>query len=272
MSSENPSRRAGSGRALGIPGFLALVVAYLAIIKLGGLVFATAIDDGGAGDLYTTQQLAFGLLAPIGLSLLFVYAVVGVLGWWRPVFVDERPVQRWVIVVPIVLVLSILAAINWGGLADKPAGFVLVLVLAAVCVGFAEEGMFRGLGVTVFRASGFPEAKVALWSSVVFGAAHLSNALTSGGAAVAQAIVVSFAGYFFYLVRRRTGGLIVGAVLHGMFDFSLLSGAIVKGQTYAGSAAAILAYVVLAVVLLARRHRIEPTTEPSPPTLAAAAS
>ena len=86
--------------------------------------------------------------------------------------------------------------------------------------------MFRGIGVTTFRVNGFSEGRVALWSSVVFGAVHLTNALSTGGAAVAQAIAVSFAGYFFYLTRRVSGGLVVPAVLHGLFDFSILSGAV----------------------------------------------
>jgi membrane protease YdiL (CAAX protease family) len=188
----------------------------------------------------------------------FVYAVVAALGWWRPVFVEDRRVQRWVWVVPIVFAVAIAAGIDYADLADKGIGFVVLLLLGALCVGFAEEGMFRGIGVTAFRNHGFSEAAVALWSSVVFGAVHLTNAISTGGTAVAQAIAVSFAGYFFYLTRRVSGGLIVPALIHGLFDFSILSGAVAGGQPYAGGLAAILAYPLVAVILLARRHRIEP--------------
>lgn len=201
--------------------------------------------------------MALGLLLPIGLSVVFVYAVVAALGWWRPVFVDDRPVRRWVWVVPGIFGLAIAAAIDYPELADKGIGFVALLLLAAQCVGFGEEGMFRGIGVTVFRVNGLSEGRVALWSSAVFGAVHLTNAISTGGAAVAQAIAVSFAGYFFYLTRRVSGGLFVPAVLHGMFDFSILSGAVGGDATYAGGIAAILAYPVVAIILLARRHRIE---------------
>jgi membrane protease YdiL (CAAX protease family) len=123
--------------------------------------------------------------------------------------------------------------------------------------------MFRGIGVTAFRRHGFSEARVALWSSVVFGAVHLTNALSTGGTAVAQAITVSFAGYFFYLTRRVSGGLVIPAVLHGLFDFSILSGTVIDDRTYAGGIAAILAYPVVAIILFARRRRIEPTAAPS---------
>jgi len=104
---------------------------------------------------------------------------------------------------------------------------------------------------------------VALWSSVVFGAVHLTNALSTGGTAVAQAVAVSFAGYFFYLTRRVSGGLILPAGLHGLFDFSILSGTVVDDRGYVGGIAAILAYPLVGIILVVRRRRIEPP-HPSP--------
>ena len=92
----------------------------------------------------------------------------------------------------------------------------------------------------------------------MFGAVHLTNAISTGGAAVPQAIAVSFAGYFFYLTRRVSGGLVVPAVIHGLFDFSILSATVVSDDVYAGGLAAILAYPLVAGILLARRRRIEP--------------
>jgi hypothetical protein len=58
--------------------------------------------------------VALALLLPVGLSVMFVYAVVAVLGWWRPVFVDERSVQRWVWVVPIAFAVAIVLGIDYG--------------------------------------------------------------------------------------------------------------------------------------------------------------
>lgn len=69
---------------------------------------------------------------------------------------------------------------------------------------------------------------------------------------------MTFAGYFFYLTRRMSRGLVIPAILHGMFDFSMISTTVVYGKTYAGALAAIAAYLILGVVLLVRRHRIEP--------------
>lgn len=82
---------------------------------------------------------------------------------------------------------------------------------------------------------------------------------------------MSFAGYFFYLTRRSSGGNALNSVLHGLFDFSLLSGTLilVDQQAYVGSATAILAYLVIAVIVVVRRHRIEhesPVPTSTPPT------
>jgi membrane protease YdiL (CAAX protease family) len=243
-------------RHLSIGGFLAIVVAYLLVIQGVDALARASLDD--LDRFRTSEQVAVGLLLPVGLSVVLVYGVVAVLRWWRPVLVDDRPVQGWLWAVPIVFVVAALLAIDYSALADKGAGFVVLLALATLCVGFGEEGMFRGIGVTAFRMSGMPEGRVALWSSVVFGAVHLTNAIGTGGAAVGQAIAVSFAGYFFYLTRRVSGGLVVPAVVHGLFDFSILSGTVAGDAVYTGSLAPIVAYPLVAAIVLGGRHRIEP--------------
>ncbi len=118
--------------------------------------------------------------------------------------------------------------------------------------------MFRGLGVVTFRVNGFTEGKVAWWTCVLFGLAHATNLVSAGPRALVQVLVTAVAGYFFYLTRRASGGLAVPAVLHGLWDFGLVSGLVVAGQTYAGTLVFVLADVALAIVVLARRHHIEP--------------
>ncbi len=199
------------------------------------------------------------LWVPLGAAFAFTYAVVAALRWWRPVLRDEQPVHRWVIVVPIVLAVTSLVAIDYAALADKTVGYVLALFIGTQLAGWGEEGMFRGIGVTTLRMHGLVEARVALWSSVIFGAVHLSNAVGRGIGAIAQALIVSIAGYFFYLTRRVSGGNVLNSLLHGLFDFSLLSATaiLVDQPAYLGSLAAILAYIVITAILLVRRHRIE---------------
>lgn len=56
------------------------------------------------------------------------------------------------------------------------------------------------------------------------------------------------------------------ALVHGLWDFGLVSGAIdPDGETYLGSAVFMLVDVVLIVVLLVRRRHIEPPARRSIP-------
>ena len=244
--------------------FAVIVVAYLSIIQGVGLLARKIwdVDD----SLVTTKDVVVNLWVPLGCALFFTYLVVTALHWWHPVLHEPHRVQPWVRVVPLVLVVTILIAIDYSGLGDKSFGYVVALLIGTQLVGWGEEGMFRGIGVTALRSHGLTEGPVALWSSLIFGAVHLSNAIGRGVSAIPQAITVSFAGYFFYLTRRASGGNVVNSVLHGMFDFSLLTGTaiLVDQKAYPGSLAAILAYVVIAAILLVRRHHIELDTAPAP--------
>jgi uncharacterized protein len=254
----------GDLRKLPTWAFVTSVIVYLAIIQGVGLAL-TGVAELDDGKLITFEQVSVHLWIPLGLALLFVYGLVSVLGWWRPVMVDDRPVQRWVRVVPIAFILSIAFGINYPQLADNGFAFTIALLLATQFVGWGEEGMFRGISVTFLRQHGASEGKVALWSSVIFGAVHLTNAVGHGASAIPQAIMVSLAGYFFYLIRRVSGGNILNSVLHGLFDFALISGTgiTVENKIYLGSLLPVLVYPVLAIVLLVRRHRIElPNADP----------
>ena len=237
--------------------FAVIVIGYLAIIQGGGML-VTALFDVDESFL-TTGDVLYNMWIPLGAALIYTYAVIAVLGWWRPVLREERRARRWVWTVPVIFAVCALLAIDYAALADRTLGYVLALFVATQFVGWGEEGMFRGIGVTTLRSHGMTEGKVALWSSAIFGAVHLSNALGHGAQALPQAVAVSFAGYFFYLMRRVSGGNALNSVLHGLFDFSLLTGTVVlvDQDPYVGSLAAILAYVVAAAVVLVRRNRVD---------------
>nr|WP_296771555.1 CPBP family intramembrane glutamic endopeptidase [Rhodococcus sp. (in: high G+C Gram-positive bacteria)] len=156
------------------------------------------------------------------------------------------------------MVVSIVVITDYSGLAGKGAAFAVLLLLACLLVGLTEETMFRGIGVTVFRSSGFTEGKVALWSTVLFGLAHATNLISEGPTAFVQELTTIVAGYFLYIIRRRTEGLLVPALIHGLWDFSLTSGKVTSDRTYPLSFFAILTMIVLAIVLVVRRQHIEP--------------
>src|SRR6476620_8273162 len=106
--------------------------------------------------------------------------------------------------------------------------------------------MFRGIGVTAFRQAGFSEGKVALWTCVLFGLAHSTNVFSEGFGALPQVLITAVAGYFFYIIRRVSGLLIVAMILHGLWDFGLTTNTL-STTPGLGVAASILADIVLAL-------------------------
>ena len=92
--------------------------------------------------------------------------------------------------------------------------------------------------------------------NLCFGAAHTVNFFVDGGGHVLQIVTTLVMGWFLYLVRRLTGGLLVPVVIHALWDFGLFSG-IVTSEPYPGAFLFILAQVVLAVVVIRRRAQVE---------------
>lgn len=242
---------------LSVRGYVAVVVVYLAILQGLGLFLTSGLDTEYA-SASSTEGLWRGITVPVAVSLVFTVAVVSVLRWWRPALRDDRPVRSWTTAIVVLMAVGIVLGTNYGGLADRGLGLTLLLLLSTLMVGFTEELMFRGVGVTVFRANGFGEGGVALWTCVIFGLAHATNLFSEGMNAFVQVLITAMAGYFFYLIRRRTGGLLVPALVHGLWDFALISASVVPGDSYPGLVAPILALVAVVVVVLARRRHVEP--------------
>jgi len=247
----------GGERSLTWWQFLLLVVVYAAIIQVGGRVIGADVSTDEGWE--TAGNVLEAALIPIGLSSVFVIALATWLRWWPQIIHEPRPVQRWVRIVPVALLLAALVGTSWGNLFDQKATLVLVLFLVVVIGGSTEELMFRGVGLVTFRRMGLTEARVALYSSVVFGAVHLSNALGTGTSAIFQAFAVTFTGYMLYLTRRWAGALWLAMPVHSSQDFVILSGQIgVDPESSPLSLIVIVTMIGLGILLWRRRHRIEP--------------
>jgi len=251
MSSLTPR----TGRRLPIWGFILLVIGYLAAIQLIPRLTAPA------GDAYasypTTESLVGGLWVTVGIGTLVGLVAVAVLGWWRPVFIDHNRVPRWVWLFPVVMLIAIGAGISYSNLATKGLTYTLMLLAGCLFVGVSEELMFRGIGITAFRQAGFTEGKVALWTCVLFGLAHATNLFSEGISALAQVLVTVVAGYFFYLIRRVSGLLIVSMIIHGLWDFGLFTNTL-STPPGAGVIAFILADIALAIVAIVTIRKVFP--------------
>jgi len=255
---------AAQGRRLSWPLYALIVIVYLAIIQ--GVGTLVGVDSGDSESQFpTTESIVRNALIPIGLSIVFVAAVTTWLGWWPQVLRCRVPVRRWVWFVPISMIVVAVAGLNYVHLADQKASLIAGLLVLGVFVGVGEELMFRGIGVNVFRRAGLSEGKVALYSSIVFGLAHVSNAIGEGAQALFQAAIVSTSGYFFYLCLRVGGTLLLPMLVHGLWDTSLISNLVgAEPGAALGMVLLIVLQVVLIIVLLVRRHKIAPSPDPTP--------
>ena len=126
-------------------------------------------------------------------------------------------VWGFVMITGIILLIRLLGGFSFGELALRgPAllGYAALWGLVFLCVGFAEEFLFRGYTqFTVASGIGFWPAATVL--SAAFGAVHLGNR----GEDVMGALSVFVIGMFFCLTLRRTGNLWFAVGLHASLDW-----------------------------------------------------
>lgn len=251
-------------RRLKIWQFLAIVIAYLVIVQ--GLTVLLADPHSTAGTLESVDSLVRGVIVPVTLGAAFVVAVVAWFGDWKQIFVSSRRMRQWTLVIPGLLLLGIIGVTNYGGLAHSGLLHTLVLLAAVLLVGFAEELLFRGLGVAAFQSKGRSELAVAAWTSLVFGIAHGTNGFITGdfGAALLQVVLTTLTGAVFYVVLRTTGSLVVAMAAHGLWDFGILSTQIDLSNTHDIVNLAPILIIFLLLIVLIGRKRMAPAVQDRP--------
>ncbi|MGI9577982.1 MAG: CPBP family intramembrane glutamate endopeptidase, partial [Microthrixaceae bacterium] len=89
-------------KRLTYPWLAAIVIVYLIIIQ--GLGLALTQGNSEYATFPDTESLLRAMTVPIGVSVLFVIAVVSVLRWWPRIAHDEHPVRSWVWIVPALMI------------------------------------------------------------------------------------------------------------------------------------------------------------------------
>ena len=217
---------------------------------------ADLVDD----VLATPRNVVWAMVVPLGAAFVFVYSLITYLGWWPAVVHEPKPVQRWVWAVPIIFLVAIALGINYGGLADRGLGFTLLLLLATQFVGWGEEGMFRCISVTTMRRHEWTEGRVALWSSVVFGACTSRTPSTSGTARDRPGRRRQLRRVLLLPDPPRVLGRTSptrSSTACSTSRSSPVPRSLPRATTPTRRILAILVYVVVAVLLLVRRHHIE---------------
>jgi uncharacterized protein len=202
---------------------LIVVVVYALILigmqKLSGVPYTEITKS--------TANLAFGVLIPVGIGSIIITVIALWSGWWKDVWRDKYQIKghSWMHIFLILGIVGIVANLLAGNIGSLDMAFIGVALIATAFVGYSEELLTRGLLVQGARASGFTEIKVFLISMVVFGFLHGLNIINGQDivTTIQQVIFTALAGGVYYTIFRKSGFLVVPMILHGLWDFSLLT-------------------------------------------------
>lgn len=150
-----------------------------------------------------------------------------------------------------------------------PAGRIFTFFLGMTLVGVAEEFLFRGvIAQTLLEHFGTSRAgiwKASLLSALLFGAAHLTNILSSEPFGVLmQCIFAASLGLMLTAIYFRTGNIWVTVFLHAAMDItSMLIGGLYGTQnivdtvsSYDASMISSIAIYLIPTIFLLRKKKI----------------
>ena len=224
-----------------------VLIAYMVIVSILWKVFA--VDYSTVQD--SQESLIKGVVIPVGIGAVLLAILTTWFGWWKPVM-REHPVvaPKWTLIVPVIMGLIVLVNMAMVDYSKVTLTYIAVLALGVGLVGFSEEILSRGLVIVGLRGS-VSEGWVWFFSALLFGLLHGINALfgQSLGVTAFQIVMAFLAGSVFYVVRMSTGLLVVGMVLHAMWDFSSL-GVSATGAT-SSLIGVVLNYVNIVIALVA---------------------
>lgn len=227
MSAETSAPGASTtGRPRSVWLALGAVVVYVLLAAgLGNLL------GGLVSEEQAVAEFALGHFIPLAIAIGFLVLFLRWAGWGEQVWREQptptmTPHRWWLISIPVLallLPLSQLGDVPWASLS---AGVIAVIAAGTLMVGLGEELVIRGILLTAVRAR-HGELVTMLATSAVFAAAHIPSSIIAGvpiGGIAFQVGALASVGATYYWVRRVTGRLWVGAVIHALTDWVLYLG------------------------------------------------
>lgn len=218
------------------------------LVRLGILLAATTIYGHlfawGAGEL--DSEATYYLVNKSLLALLLLAYVLMTRQVRSSGLVGTTNFRTLPVYWPLFLLMVLIMA---GPLTPPDAGTLAALAGVAVCVGFAEELMFRGLVFHWFEDQ--PMRNRVLISALAFGVAHLGGLLVTDAVAVilAQSFFASAVGAVIGCARARDQSIWLPIAVHAGFDFVALATAGGIGNALEDSTATVLKLLIPGIVI-----------------------
>lgn len=223
----------------------AIAVGYTVLFI--GLLLAFDVD---MSDPFADVDSARSVATVLGISAVVMALVTTVLGWWGPVMREDLRIGGWMRFVPVIVLVAVLAAIDYSTVFDLDSDMLLWTAAAALLVGFTEELVYRGLALVGFRG-GLSEMGAWFWATIAFSLLHLPNIVAGAdvGPTIFQLFAAVAGGTVFYIARRATGTIVMAMVLHMLWDFGSFS----ADEYLLNSIPTYLAFVILIAFLIQRK-------------------
>lgn len=195
---------------------LVILVVYIAIIIVGAKI---EVGDGTMTQAeMVSRQISYSLIV----GFIFLSVVVAFFGWRRetgltPIRSTKSLLILWL---PALFILGFFSVALLIGLPPFQAFFFVAI--NTLLVGISEELAFRGILFSGARSAFSPVGAITL-TSIIFGAVHVLNGITTGewlGAAM-QATAAAMSGLLFIAILIRTGSIIPAMIIHWLWDFGI---------------------------------------------------
>ena len=245
------------------PIAVAIFIGYMSVVAVIWSIVDFDYDVVGE----SVENLRSGVVVPIGVGAVFLAVITTYLGWWENVLREiPRVAPRWTLAVPVLMFAIALLNIVSADFSKLSGTYVVTLALGAALVGFSEEILARGLALVGFRGS-VSEAWAWFCTSLLFGLLHGLNLFFGQGLApTVQQIGFAFMfGTALYVVRMSTGWLVVGMVIHAMWDFGVFAGE--KSDSTSPAIVGLLnfPFIILSLVAVWRIIKTKSATESQSP-------
>lgn len=184
------------------------------LVTLFGMRWAS---DGSKKPLVetVTHGVAWNLAMAVG----FLALVTVAMRWRDLKFVAPTPPRSLLALWFPALYLALFALLP-AVLGLPPASSLAFILLNTMLVGLSEEWMFRGVLFQGLRS------RLAMWpaillTSLLFGAVHILNVITTGQLveSIVQAVAAFMSGMLLIALLIRTGSIWTPIVYHALWDF-----------------------------------------------------
>lgn len=195
---------------------LVILIGYLAIIMIGAKI------EVGSGTASQAEMVSRQISISLVIGFVFLAGVVAFFGWrsetgLTPIRSTKSLLILWL---PALFILGFFSVALLLGLPTLQA-FIFVGV-NTLLVGISEELAFRGILFSGARSAFRPIGAIA-FTSIIFGAVHVLNGITTGDwvAAAMQATAAAMSGLLFIAILIRTGSIIPAMIIHWLWDFGI---------------------------------------------------